>query len=192
MLPEQIDIWTGQPLNDVDNPFLRILNAISPVQISGTAEPWRQWLLETGWDGLPMLAKDSSGSITWTADEREEINRYIGEQQIYKQLERLMKSKKYKEDLEQLRVHRSTNADLNDDIVKIKSSMLPLYTEIDRIVSTAQKTAEARFFANNPERSEDVRLQQITNKQMKQGNVPGAIRTQKKSIETQQLLQMSK
>ena len=192
LLPEQIDIWTGTPLNDIDNPFLRILNAISPVQVSGTREPWRVWLLETGWDGLPMLKKDSSGSITWTPEEREEINRYIGEQQIYKQLQRLMKSKKYKEDLEQLRVHRSTNADLDSDIVKIKTSQLPLYKEIDRIVSQAQKVAEARFFSNNPDRAEDVRQQKIADKQMKQGNVPGAIRTQKRNIETQQLLQMSK
>ena len=188
-LPEQIDIWTGTPLNDIDNPFLRILNAISPVQISGTREPWRVWLLETGWKGLSKLSKDSTGSITWTPEEREEINRYIGEQQLYKQLNRLMKSKRYKKDLELLKAHRTTNADLDSDIIELNSRRLPLYKEIDRIVNLAQQIAEARFFANNPDRAEDVRLQQIANKQMTQGNIPGAIRTQQKSIETNQLLQ---
>lgn len=37
MLPEQIDFWTGQPLNDIDNPVLRILNSVSPMKFSGTA-----------------------------------------------------------------------------------------------------------------------------------------------------------
>ena len=34
MLPDQIDIWTGRALNDIDNPWLKILNAISPFQVS--------------------------------------------------------------------------------------------------------------------------------------------------------------
>ena len=32
-LPEQIDFWTGKALNDIDNPILRALNAISPIKI---------------------------------------------------------------------------------------------------------------------------------------------------------------
>ena len=53
-LPNQIDIWTGQPLNDIDSPFLRLLNAISPLKVSGTAEPWRLWLQEIEYDGLSL------------------------------------------------------------------------------------------------------------------------------------------
>ena len=69
-LPEQKDIWTGEPLNDIDNPWLRILNSLSPVKVSGTQEPWREWLLTTGWDGLSRLRKDSTGSYEYTEAER--------------------------------------------------------------------------------------------------------------------------
>ena len=32
-LPEKIDYWTGQPINEIDNPFLRTLNALSPIKV---------------------------------------------------------------------------------------------------------------------------------------------------------------
>ena len=51
-LPNQIDIWTGTPVNDIDNPILRALNALSPIQVSGTDEPWRVWLRSIGYNCL--------------------------------------------------------------------------------------------------------------------------------------------
>ena len=193
-LPEQIDIWTGEPLNDIDNPFLKVLNAISPVQVSGTAEPWRKWLLETGWDGLSKLSKDSTGSITWTPEEREIINRYIGEQQLYKQLNRLMKNPKYRNSVEILRAHRTQNADLDPEIVRLKTRSLPIYREIDAIIKKAQLIAEARYLQENPDRRGDIRLQEAATNQMKQGNVEKAIELQgvsrnRKENETNLLIQ---
>ena len=85
-LPDQIDIWTGTPLNDIDNPFLRILNSLSPIKISGTEEPWRKWLLTTGWDGLGRLKMDSTGSYEYTETEREFIYKEIGKMKLYKKL----------------------------------------------------------------------------------------------------------
>ena len=188
-LPEQIDIWTGEPLNDIDNPFLKILNALSPIQISGTREPWRVWLLETGWDGISMLSKDSTGSYEYSPEEREKINRYIGEQQMYKKLTRLMKSPKYAEDIRQLRLHRSSNADLNNDQIRLQTNKLPLYREINRIVKEAQLIAEKRLQLENRDIIQTIRDQQVTNTMMKQGNVEGAIRQQKRNKQTQNLLQ---
>ena len=52
MLPDQIDIWTGNPVNDIDNPYLRALNALSPVKVSGTNEPWRVSYVTYRYDGL--------------------------------------------------------------------------------------------------------------------------------------------
>ncbi len=193
-LPEQIDIWTGKPLNDIDNPYLRILNSISPFQVSGTREPWRVWLLETGWDGVSMLKKDSTGSITWNPDEREEINKLIGEQQMFKQVKKLMNSKRYAEDLKILQAHRSNNAELDPDLVKIETQRLPLYQQLNRIVKEAQKLAEMQYLSKNPERMEDIRAQMIATQQMERGNIEGAINTQqrRKQQQAEQLLQMSK
>ena len=106
-LPEQKDIWTGEPLNDIDNPWLRILNSLSPVKVSGTQEPWREWLLTTGWDGLSRLRKDSTGSYEYTEAERELIYEYIGEMQLYKKLIPLMKDPEYNKQTRLLRSHRA-------------------------------------------------------------------------------------
>ena len=78
MLPDQIDIWTGNALNDIDNPVLRALNALSPIKVSGTNEPWRVFLRDIRYDGLSMLKMDSTGSYEWKPEDREQINKYIG------------------------------------------------------------------------------------------------------------------
>ena len=140
-----------------------------------------------------MLKKDSTGSITWSSREREQINRLIGAQQMYKKLERLMKSKKYAKDLEQLRVHRNNNAELDPAMVKLQMQKLPLYQEINRIVKEAQLIAEKQFLSRNPDRREDIRAQLAANQRLSQGDVPSAIKIQqKRKQETDQLLQMSK
>ncbi len=189
-LPEQKDFWTGDPLNDIDNPFLRILNALSPIKISGTDEPWRKWLLTTGWDGLGRLKQHSDGSRDYTPEEREEIYGYIGEMKLYKKLIPLMKNKAYQKQIGQLRYHRAHGDDTAEDAVQLKSRLLPLFREIDKIVRVAQKEAEMMFMENNPGFRRATLSQQQANKQMKQGNVPGAIQTQKEAQETRQLLQM--
>ena len=190
-LPEQKDFWTGEPLNDIDNPFLRILNALSPIKISGTEEPWRKWLLTTGWDGLGRLKQHSDGSRDYTPEEREEIYGYIGEMQLYKKLLPLMRNKDYQKQIGQLRYHRAHGDDTAQDAVELKSRLLPLFREIDKIVRVAQKEAEMMFMRNNPGFRKATLSQQEADKQMKQGNVQGAIQTQKKAQETRQLLEMT-
>jgi len=190
-LPEQKDFWTGEALNDIDNPFLRILNALSPIKVSGTEEPWRKWLLTTGWDGLGRLKQHSDGSRDYTPEEREEIYGYIGEMKLYKKLLPLMKNKAYQKQIGQLRYHRAHGDDTAEDAVQLKSRLLPLFREIDKIVRVAQKEAEMMFMENNPGFKRATLSQQQADKQMKQGNVTGAVQTQKKAQETRQLLEMT-
>ena len=188
-LPEQIDIWTGTPLNDIDNPFLRMLNALSPIKVSGTREPWRVWLQEIQYDGLSRLKKDSTGSYEYSPQERELIYRYLGEMRLYKQIERIMKSKKYKQEIEWLRNHRSTNADMQNDRLVLKKKLLPVYQEINAVLRNAQRVAEARLLNEKPDIADVIRKQQHINFEMNQGNVPGAGEIQRKDLEKQQLLQ---
>mgnify|MGYP003132744603 CR=1 FL=1 len=190
-LPDQIDIWTGEPVNDIDNPFLRILNSLSPLKVSGTAEPWRQWLLETGWNGLGRLRKDSTGSYEYTPEERELIYKFIGEQQLYKQVERLMKDKKYKKDIETLRIHRSNNAEINQDRVKLDTQHLPVHQELNWILRRAQKVAEERLQNLRPDIKERIDLQREANFNMKRGNVKKAAKVQKEA-QLKQLLEINK
>ena len=194
-LPEQRDFWTGEALNDIDNPFLRILNSLSPIKISGTQEVWRKWLLTTGWDGLGRLKQHSDGSRDYTPEEREEIYGYIGDMQLYKKLIPLMKNKAYQKQIGQLRYHRAHGDDTAQDAVELKSRLLPLFREIDKIVRVAQKEAERMFMENNESFAKATAAQQLTDMYMKQGNVPAAAAEQgraKKDRETRQLLQMPK
>ena len=191
LLPEQIDIWTGQPLNDVDHPFLRILNAISPVKVSGTAEPWRQWLQEIQWDGLSRLRKTSGGKYEYTPAEREYVYKKIGSYQLYKEIEKLMKVKKYQKQIEALRAHRSTDVDSKNELIELKKNLLPVYQEINRIIRNAQKRAELELLADAKFRHivETIQTQDHVDSQMKQGNIQGAGYLQKKNLEKQELLQ---
>ena len=198
MLPEQIDIWTGEPLNDIDNPFLRMLNALSPIKVSGTREPWRVWLESTGWDGMSRIRKDSTGSYEYSAEERELIYRYMGEQQMFKQIQRLMKSRRYNEEIALLRAHRVTGDDLRNEKIKLETQKLPVIQEINNIVKRAQKLAELKLLKEsrtNPELRHipnAIMYQQLTNERMKTGDIEGARKNQTKEQETRQLLQMAK
>ena len=188
-LPEQIDIWTGEPLNDIDNPFLRILNALNPIKVSGTEEPWRKWLLTTGWDGLSRLRKDSTGSYEYSEAERELIYKYIGEMQLYKKLQPLMKDPEYKKQIGLLRGHRAAGYDLNNPDIKLKTKLLPLFKRIDAIVKEAQLLAEHRLLNERPDIAETITDQRQTDHLMKGGDVQGASDVQKRNLETQKVLQ---
>ena len=196
LLPEQIDIWTGEPLNDLQNPLLRWINAVSPVKVSGTAEPWRQWLLSTGWGGLGRLRTHSEGGYEYTPEQRELIYRYIGEQQLWKQLDKLRKSKKYQWSEKMLRAHRASNADKDNEEIRLKTNLLPLFKEIDSIIKNAQKKAERRLELENPLIRHIIKDQKAADNYMKYGDVPKAAEVQQqnklKQNEMQNLLSLPK
>jgi len=188
-LPEQIDIWTGQPLNDIDHPFLRMLNAISPIKVSGTSEPWRQWLQSIQFDGLGRLTKDSTGSYEYSAPEREYIMKKIGSYELYKDIQRIMKNKAYQEQINALRAHRSTDVDGQNDMAILKKKLLPVYQEINDLLRDAQQRAEAELLVERPDIAQTIDTQLYINEEMKKGNVEGAANMQKQNLEKQKLLQ---
>ena len=191
-LPEQRDFWTGEPLNDIQNPILRILNALSPIKISGTKEPWRDWLLTTGWDGLGRLKMDSTGSYEYSEVEREFIYNYIGDMQLYKKLLPLMNDKELNEQVGLLRDHRVQGGDLDNEEIKIKTQNLPIFQRIDKIVRDAQIEAETVFLQQREDIKNTIEVQQAVDHATKQGDVQRASDLQKKELETRKLLQMSK
>ena len=139
-----------------------------------------------------MLNKDSTGSYEYTPQERELINKYIGEQKMWKQLDRLRKSKRYAEEIRMLKLHRSTNADFKNDRIKIQTKKLPIFKEINTIVRNAQKQAEIRLLRERPDIANVVLTQQAVDQAMSEGNIDRATELQKKDLDTQNLLNMSK
>ena len=171
-LAEQRDFWTGRPLNDIDNPILRTLNALSPIKISEGNEPWRQWLMDTGFSGTSMLLRDSSGSREYLPEERDLLYQYIGELQPYKQIEKLMKSKRYNLELGRIRDLRAQGHDA--DKIKLEASKLPVYQEIRKIVRDAQLLAEQRLRAEQPNIWGGIDSKKVIDNYLNQGRVEDA------------------
>jgi len=187
-VPEQIDIYTGTPIGHTDNNWLRAFNAASPVKVAGRDEDWRIFLQEIGFDGLTLLKKDSTGTYEYSPTEREEIYRYIGEQQIYKQIIRVMNTKRYREEIELVKAHRRSNK--TSDLITIDVDSLPVMQDLRSIVRNAQKIAEAKFLQNNPAIGDVIRKQQAVDNLMKQGKVDEAVNI--KNNTTRKLLNMRK
>ena len=76
-LKDMLDIYTGKPINYVDTPN-RIANGLLPVfKTNGGMEPWRQWLLSTGWDGLQRIRRNKFTQQPLSAEDRQYINNWI-------------------------------------------------------------------------------------------------------------------
>lgn len=186
-LPEQIDIYTGKPLNDIDNPILRALNAVNPVKISEGTEPWRQWLIDSGWDGVQMIRKDSTGNHEYTPQEREVLYRYIGEQQLWKQFDKLSKNKKYNDQLDRIRAMRVQGRPSEE----IQAAQSEVYSVMNDIISQAQKAAEMRMQQENEPMWRSIQ-ESLTNKNlMRQGRIDDAARAaDRRKAEIERLTQM--
>lgn len=186
-LPEQIDIYTGKPLNDIDNPILRAINAVNPVKVSEGTEPWRQWLIDSGWDGVQMIRKDSTGNHEYTPAEREVLYRYIGEQQVWKEFDKLSKNKKYNDQLNRVRAMRAQGRPSDE----VDAAQSEVYSVMNDIMRAAQKSAELRLQAENQTMWNAIQ-ESIRNKNyMQQGRVDDAARAaDRRKAEIERLTQM--
>ncbi len=186
-LPEQIDIYTGKPLNDIDNPVLRAINAVNPVKISEGTEPWRQWLIDTGWDGLQMIRKDSTGNHEYTPQERETLYKYIGEQQLWKEFDKLSKNKKYNDQLDRVRAMRVQGRPSEE----IEAAQTEVYSVMSKIMSEAQKAAEFRMQRDNEPMWRSIQESILNKNYMQQGRIDDAARAaDRRKVEIERLTQM--
>jgi hypothetical protein len=186
-LPEQIDIYTGKPLNDIDNPVLRALNAVNPVKISEGTEPWRQWLIDTGWDGVQMIRKDSTGNHEYTPQERETLYKYIGEQQIWKEYDKLSRNKKYNDQLDRIRAMRVQGRP-SEEINAAQSEVHKVLTDV---ISNAQKIAELRMQRENGPMWRSIQESIYNKNLMAQGRIDDAARAaDRRKADIQRLTQM--
>lgn len=172
LLPERIDVWTGKPLNDIDNPVLRALNAMNPVPISGGSEPWRQWLLETGWDGMKLLRKDSSGKYEYKPAERSELYKIMGRMGLDKKVQKLMKSPRIKQELANMRRIRGSNASF--DYVDLRAQDMEVYRYLNNIIKEAQISAEQQLTIRNPTIRDKIKARQMVQHSVRTGRSPEA------------------
>jgi hypothetical protein len=187
-LPEQIDFWTGKEVNEIDNPVLRILNAISPIKVSQGDEPWRKWLYETGFDGPGMIRKSYKGDYDYEPEEREEIGRIMGRMGLHKEVQRLMSYKSLKKELVELKRLRDMGVGYED--LKANLDKSQIHQELSRVVKQAQRLAEDELM-NDPKYThigDIINSRQATRQLVKAGDYEGATVSSKNTKALQDLL----
>jgi len=174
-LPSQIDHWTGEQVNEVDNHLLRMLNAISPVKVSGGEEPWRLWLLNSGFDDIGFLRKKTGSDVDYNAEERELIGKFMGEDQLWKEVERMRTNKKWNKQLNDLRQLMKDPTKSKQEVMAYRKN-LPVYQHLRKILRKSQLKAEARIAMDPRYRHLDIqgKGRAITKKYMEKGLVEAA------------------
>ena len=183
ILPNQGDVFTGRPIRAYEK-ITQAGNALLPMfKVNGDMEPWRQWLLSTGWDGMSRLRKNKFTGQPLSAHDRHFINNWIGKNANLKgQIIQLMTmgdgyyDKKMKEYDKKLK--GKTN--VRDWIV---------HRELDRIIDRAYSAAWDELRVHNDEQgyTSQGRELKMLKHQMKTGQTEGVSETQQRLKDLQNM-----
>ena len=174
LLIEQIDPWTGQPVDRNDNPIQRAFNAFSPIKFYSGEEPWRKFLLEFDVAYMGDFRKDSKG-FEYTKEERKLLMKYIGDEELYLQIEDLMKRDMAQRDLETVRALRSEGGEDNDVRVRVAQTQTAKY--IRNLIDEAKDRAEAKLDSTNPAQAERREAQETVDNITRAGMNDRAVTT---------------
>ena len=144
-----------------------------------------------GYSGHTRITRSSTG-VEYSPEQRELIVKYIGQQQPWKEVQRMMNSKKWENEVGLLRAHRATGGDDTNERIKLKAKNLPIFKEIDRILRNAQINAELRLLNENKDIGLASTYETIVRHAEKRGDVLGARAAQERHTQLQKLLQMPK
>lgn len=148
-VPDKYDIWTGQKIYVIDNPWLRALNAINPLAVSQGEEPWRVWINSSGYNASQLVLKDSSGHHTYTSAERSRVAQLIGEQEPWREIEKLMKVQKYNDQIAMAKLMMRKNNWTWDEL-SVNQNDLEVVDKINKTMNRAKEFAENKFLQENP------------------------------------------
>ena len=169
LLEEAVDPFTGGQINGAKYPLERFIGRMLPFwESAGGDEPWRKWMMSTGWTGLskPMVNPISGEKLDPTA--RQWINRWIGENRNWdKDMERVMKMDdgQMMRDLKKLGGKRAL-LDLGDTKV---------HTLLDLYKKKHFDDAWTAYVYSHPEVIDQSRIKQLQKQQTYQGNYGAAV-----------------
>ena len=184
-LPELLDVFTGRQIKGYES-ITQGANALLPFfKQNGDMEPWRQWLLSTGWDGLTRPRKNRLTTQPLNAHDRHYINNWIAKNANLKaQIIQLMTQndgyfqKKMKEYSRTLK----GKANVKDWIVHRELDII-----MDRAFEGAFNSLDA-FYAEQGYNSQGRDLKMLRH-QMNRGDTQGSAENQRR---IRQLHQMAK
>ena len=181
-LKDQLDVFTGQRINYTD-PMTSAINSVLPFfKSNGGTEPWRQWLLGTGWNGLNNLRTNRITGQPLMPDERYFINNWIAKHAgLRRQVEQLMKVDKKGKFIE-----RYVNARGQKKQKEMPIGDTYIHDQLDRMIDNAFNAAWHALELENKAYYQIPELENFKRQQLQRGNTEGASRT---SDQIQQLLQ---
>ena len=197
-LPDEVSPFDAKPVGTLDNKIADAIMAYSPIKFYPEADNTpvgkvQSWLREINYEGMTRITKDTSGKIEWTNEERQRINRYIGEQNPWKDIAKIMKKPKYKYIAGKVRAFIASGQSQDWDRVEFKEELMQVYDEIDQIWDRALANAEQRFLDENPGILNIITRQALMDKYIQQGRIDDAVTEGNKAQElTENLLQMAK
>jgi len=193
-LEDEIDIYTGQPINYV-NPINAGINALLPFfKSNGGMEPWRQWLVETGWDGGSRIRKNPDTGIEYSPHDRQWIHRYIAQHMnLPGQIQALSESPELnaemKEYKQQLDAGQFSQAEFPVEHTQV-------YKELDAIHDRAFKLAHLAWVHKNLQFTKSGALKNQVQNQILYGDMKGAAKSaealRKQNKEVKELIKMNK
>ena len=174
-LTDMLDIYTGKPIRYHD-PLTNAFNAVLPVfKQNGDLEPWRQWLLSTGWDGLQRIRKNKHTGLPLDPGDRQFMNNWIAKNAgLKQQILKLMTESDgfWNKKLQQYKKERGLKTQ-NEFPIK----QMILHKELDRIHKRAFAGAWNALDAYNHQYTPIGRMIKTRNQELRQGRIQGAGKT---------------
>jgi hypothetical protein len=165
-LPYARDYFDGSRIRDYD-PMTRIINSTLPFKTNPSTEPYRQWLIKTDFQAMPVLKK-SSGGIDYTPRERELISGYMGQYgNLPTEITKLMNRKDIQRDLD---FYASQRRDFNVSSEDLDLAKSRVHSAIRLAFSRAKNRAEAIMYSEYPKLRRDAALKSVKEKAQQRGD----------------------
>ena len=165
-LSDRIDIFTGEPVGLGSSPIEIALSKVLPgFATKAGREPWRQWLLTTGWTGLSNQQTNPVTGEDLTPPQREWINKWIGDKmKLDEKVMEIMESD-IADDLEKYEVRSKGKKQKDFD-----RSKTAVHEVLDAMLTDAYKRAWEAYESYNAELAPMKPIKEARDKAIRRGN----------------------
>jgi hypothetical protein len=186
-LEDMVDLYTGEPIKYFE-PMTAAINSVLPFfKVNGGMEPWRQWLLSTGWDNLNTVRTNPITSEPLNPKQRQFVNNWIANNVDLKgSIEKMMSQPDSYWD-KQIKLYTKRRGLQTQNQFPIKQSIV--HKELDRLHNDAFKYAWAAYEQQNAQAANIGALKNLRDRRLQSGAVTAASKTQQ---QVQTLLDMNK
>ena len=171
-LANKVDIFTGQLVGAGSSPLEILMSKVLPgFSSKAGVEPWRQWLLTTGWKGLSEPQTNPVTGEDLTPPQREWINDWIGNNlQLDDKVVEIMQSQ-LADDLD-----KYNKAAFGKSQKKMPRGKTGVHEVLDLMLNDAYKKAWAAYETQNADFSTMVPYRQERDQAIRSGNLDRASR----------------